>query len=251
LAFLPYLFASNFALDVDLLKMLGYFILPVVLLRLAKHYQKNDFIFRFLAVLVIWFAIEFDLLPEVNGLLFAGVEVPLSALIGLLLLLFAFAVAYPIEEMGLSLAISSKDIAVAFAGVLGFVFVGLPIGLAIGFLKFNFVLPGLAKLIAGIVFGYLFVALAEEILFRGVIQNLFYTVLGSKYIALGISSVIFGLAHINNKTSGFGVPNWGFVLLATIAGLCYAWVYLKTKKLPAAAITHLSVNLIWLIFFAS
>ena len=135
--------------------------------------------------------------------------------------------------------------------VLGFVVVGLPIGLAIGFLKFNYALPDLGNLIVGIVFGYLFVALAEEILFRGVIQNLFYTLFNNEYLALGLSSVIFGLSHINNKTAGFAVPNWGFVLLASIAGLCYGWVYLKTKKLTMAAITHLLVNLIWLVFFKS
>ena len=251
IAFLPYLFANGFSLDLDLLKMLGYFVLVIILLRLAEYYQKSKIVFQFLAVLVIWFAIEFDLLPDANGLLFAGVDVPLAALVGLLLLLFAFAIVYPLEKMGLSFEVSFKDIAMALYGVLGFVVVGLPIGLAIGFLKFNYALPDLGNLIVGIVFGYLFVALAEEILFRGVIQNLFYTLFNNEYLALGLSTVIFGLSHINNKTAGFAVPNWGFVLLASIAGLCYGWVYLKTKKLTVAAITHLLVNLIWLVFFKS
>ncbi len=251
LAFLAYLFASNFALDFELLKISVYFIVVILFLRLSKYFPKNEFLFQFLAVLSLWLAIEFDWLPEQYGLLAAGIPVPLSALIGLLLLLFAFRIVYPLEDMGVSFALGFKDIAFAMIGVLAFAIIGLPLGMMINFLNFNFVSPDIASLASGLIFGYLFVALAEEILFRGVIQNLFYTVFSNKFIALATASIIFGLSHINNKTAGFSTPNWGFVLLATIAGFCYGGVYLKTKKVTAAAITHLFVNLIWLLFFAT
>jgi len=118
-------------------------------------------------------------------------------------------------------------------------------GLGIGFLHYNPAVTRVLDLVLGALGGYLLVALIEEVLFRGLIQNLLSERMGNKGIGLMIASLVFGLAHLNNTTSGFSVPNWAYVLMASMAGIAYGWVWLRTGKVTASAITHMMVNLVW------
>jgi membrane protease YdiL (CAAX protease family) len=91
-----------------------------------------------------------------------------------------------------------------------------------------------------------FVALSEEILFRGLIYNYLAQYLNrcSFYVPLVVSSIIFGFAHLIN----FG---WAMVFLATIAGFFYGLTYIKTKNLFCAVVIHTLVNLCWMLFFVT
>jgi membrane protease YdiL (CAAX protease family) len=82
-------------------------------------------------------------------------------------------------------------------------------------------------------------------LFRGILQNLLSRRAKKAWVALLAASLVFGLAHLNNATSGHAVPNWAYVAMATLAGLAYGWVWRRTKKVTASAITHMLVNLVW------
>jgi membrane protease YdiL (CAAX protease family) len=90
----------------------------------------------------------------------------------------------------------------------------------------------------------------EEVLFRGIIQNLLTMRVSNNLVVLGASSIIFGIAHLNNTTPGYPIPNWGYVLMATLAGLAYGWVWQKTGKVTVSAITHMLVNLLWGLVFS-
>jgi membrane protease YdiL (CAAX protease family) len=83
-----------------------------------------------------------------------------------------------------------------------------------------------------------FVALIEEILFRGVIFRLSERSLGS-WVALAISSVIFALAHL---------PNDGITALAVantaVAGLTFGAAYLATRRLWLAIGLHFAWNFV-------
>lgn len=83
-----------------------------------------------------------------------------------------------------------------------------------------------------------FVALIEEILFRGVIFRLSERSLGS-WVALAISSVIFALAHL---------PNDGITALAVantaVAGSTFAAAYLATRRLWLAIGLHFAWNFV-------
>jgi membrane protease YdiL (CAAX protease family) len=86
----------------------------------------------------------------------------------------------------------------------------------------------------------LFSVIAEEALFRGLIQNGMSNLLKEKtqyaaYIGIIFTSVIFGLVHLGG--------GWHFVVLATFAGLLYGWVYHKSGKLSLAILTHWGVNI--------
>ena len=69
-------------------------------------------------------------------------------------------------------------------------------------------------------------------------------------LLLIVTAVIFGLAHLNNQAIGFNL-NWGYAGLATIAGLGYGWVFFRTNKVAAAALTHMLINFTWALFFNS
>ena len=68
-------------------------------------------------------------------------------------------------------------------------------------------------------------------------------------MGLLIAAPLFGLAHINNSTPGFSQPNWAYALMATLAGLAYGWVWVRTYKVTASALTHAAVNLAWWLIF--
>lgn len=91
----------------------------------------------------------------------------------------------------------------------------------------------------------LFVCLAEEGFFRGFIQKyLCLTLRCVRYgnaIAIVLSAILFGLSHFIGGTR--------YVMLATIAGMGYGWVYWRTQRIEAAILTHFSLNLIHFLFF--
>jgi membrane protease YdiL (CAAX protease family) len=85
------------------------------------------------------------------------------------------------------------------------------------------------------------VALPEEILFRGLLQNTVQEQIGSAPIALGVSTVAFGLAHI-----GGGIT---YVCLASIAGFFYGYTYQKTGSLFCSTLLHFSINALHICLF--
>jgi len=266
---LPYLLAINFRpVWGDLLRMVLFLTLPTLLLRLRPKKAKPFDPFHILTILALWIPIEPSLfilildlilpgvelqqilsglyfLPDTQATLFSEVALPISTLIAVLLALYLFLVRYPLSRMGFSFRFTQRDLKISLQGLLAYGLIGVPIGLLIGFLRFDPSLPSLSDIIGGILAGYLLVALIEEVLFRGVIQNLLSKRIKNENIALIIASVIFGMAHLNNNTPGFPVPNWAYVLMATLAGLAYGWVWQRTRKVTVSAITHMLVNLIW------
>ncbi|MBC2885365.1 CPBP family intramembrane metalloprotease [Ochrobactrum sp. CM-21-5] len=93
---------------------------------------------------------------------------------------------------------------------------------------------------------FLFVAFAEETLFRGMIQGSLSKAFArfgwSPYTALAASAVLFGLSHI------YG--GWTYVVLATVAGLFYGMAYLRTGLLIAPVLVHFLLNLTHALLFS-
>lgn len=273
LLLLPYLLAVNLQpAPGDLLRFAIFLALPTICLRLRPRQAKPFDLFHVLAILAIWAAVEADLfllladlivpgvdlreqlaglylLPRVEATLIPGVSLPIHTLTAVLLALFLFLVRHPIGRVGFTFRLHWQDLKYALIGLAAFVVIGLPMGLGMGFLHYNPAMPSLTEILSGVIGGYLLVALAEEVLFRGIIQNLMGERLGSERTSLVIAAIIFGLAHLNNATPGFAVPNWGYVMMASLAGLVYGWVWKRTRRVTASAITHMLVNLIWATIF--
>jgi hypothetical protein len=265
----PYLLATRLRPPpLDLLRVVLYLALPTLCLRARRRDAKPLDVWQVLAILLIWVPIELSLfslfvdlilpgadvrgalagvylLPGTRATLLPGLELPIDKLTAILLALILFQVRHPLDDVGFSFRLRWRDLRCALIGLAGFAVVGVPLGLWIGFLRFEPALPGWLDVVTGIVGGYLLVALPEELLFRGILQNLAARRVKRGWVALLVASAVFGLAHLNNATSGFAVPNWAYVAMATLAGLAYGWVWQRTKKVTASAVTHMLVNLVW------
>ena len=92
-----------------------------------------------------------------------------------------------------------------------------------------------------------FTAWPEELLFRGLLQNMLARSTKSDVAAWWTASMLFGFSHIPNM----GFPNWRYVILASIAGLFYGWTWRKTGSILAPAMVHALVDATWHFLFRS
>src|SRR5262249_1750681 len=93
---------------------------------------------------------------------------------------------------------------------------------------------------------FLFTAIPEELLFRGLIQNWLERVTGSRLVGLVIAAIVFGASHLNN---GPPLPNYKYFFLASIAGFFYGIVWQTTRNLTASAVTHGLADTVWSVVF--
>jgi membrane protease YdiL (CAAX protease family) len=96
------------------------------------------------------------------------------------------------------------------------------------------------KLIIVILIYSLFFSIPEEIIFRGIIQNIIYNLVSNSIFIVLISSVIFGLAHLPNGAQGLKVKdwNWQFATLAFIAGIPLGSIFVITGSLLIPTLFH-------------
>ena len=92
---------------------------------------------------------------------------------------------------------------------------------------------------------YLLIAVPEELLFRGIIQNLIEQRFRRSWITLVAASLVFGAAHLDNATTGYPVPNFAYMLMAALAGMAYGWAWRRSSKITTAAVTHTLVDWVW------
>ena len=97
------------------------------------------------------------------------------------------------------------------------------------------------KLLGAFFFTFFFIAVPEELFFRGWLQNLLERRMG-RYPALMLTAALFGLSHFNKRAVHF---NWRYVLLAALAGIFYGRAWRQERRVGASAITHASVDTIW------
>lgn len=113
------------------------------------------------------------------------------------------------------------------------------LGLLSGYIEFDFKIPGI--LLLWCINNLFFVCLAEEVMFRGIIQNNLEQLLSNKHLSLALASLIFGLTHFKGGVS--------HILLTSIAGGFYGLAYQKTNRILCAMLVHFGLNLIHLILF--
>jgi membrane protease YdiL (CAAX protease family) len=209
----------------------AYLTIPAALVCVGRG--RADLVRVLAAAIALWLPIEFDLLPQLrlpppDGLRAA----PFAALATGL---YLFLVACPLDRIGYTFRLSGRDVRVALIATAAFAAVGVPIGLTTGFLEWN-PRPDPVRVAVAPIAIYLATGVPEEFLFRGLIQNTLERALGRA--ALPVASIIFGLAHL---------PDVRYVLLATLAGVAYGWVYLATRRITASAVTHALVDWIWVL----
>lgn len=205
-------------------------------------------------VLAIWFPQEFELIDprwtKINGL---PIPVGVFGTVILLFVLLTHEERFDLHVPGVLKAGELRSVGIAYAFLFAVI---VPIGTQVDFvaLGLNHRLlgnPWNSVLLFPVIF--LTVAVPEELLFRGWIQNLLMTRL--KFLpGLLCAAVIFGLSHLDNKvvtsTHTFNIPNWWYAFFATCAGFAYGYVYHKRRSLFASALLHTLVDFTWVIFFA-
>jgi len=195
----------------------------------------------FLAILLLWLPIEFaagaSFVPRAAQGFLHTVAYGIAIVLGLTLFL-GFR-SFP--GMKFNLPRRSRDFWLPLAGFAVLVPVLAVVGMALGFIPPPHLPVQTAGRMAGAA-GLIFVgaALPEEILFRALIQNLLMQRFGRGARTLLAASLIFGCAHLDNGPQS--LPNWRYMILATIAGLAYGTVFQKASTVLSSAGLHMLVD---------
>lgn len=155
--------------------------------------------------------------------------------------LYAFLVVRRVDGVGFDFRPRWRDLAIGLREWAFYAPIAILLGLALHFLRFHSWLPSLGAFAAPWLITFFFVAIPEELFFRGLLQNLLEKRIGRR-AALLAASLIFGLSHFNKGMPPF---NWRYVMMATIAGVFYGRAWLDRRRLFTSAITHTTVDVVW------
>jgi hypothetical protein len=154
--------------------------------------------------------------------------------------IWGFGAVRRLRGVGFDLRLRARDVAIGLREFCFYAPVAVALGLALGFLHAHAVWPEW-RLAAAFVFTFFFIAVPEELFFRGWTQNLLERRIGRNW-SLAVTAVVFGLAHFNKRAAHF---NWRYVLLAAIAGVFYGRAWRQDRRVGASAITHVCVDTVW------
>ncbi len=154
--------------------------------------------------------------------------------------LYVYIVIRRLPRVGFDFRTRWRDLGIGLREFAFFAPIAIGLGLALHFLRPNFWKPGAGAIASAYAITFFFVAIPEELFFRGLLQNLLEGRLG-RTRGLVVAACIFGLSHFN-KPLPF---NWRYVLLAAIAGVFYGRAWLDRRRLTCSAITHATVDVVW------
>lgn len=162
---------------------------------------------------------------------------------------YGFMVLRNLEGVGYRLLWRKSDVFDGSMNLVAFALLGIPLGIALNFIHPHMndrvSLGGFLLQFIGI---YLTVAIPEEMLFRGILQNLLVRSIhrGPHGVyGLLIASVVFGAAHLHHAP----VPNWRYAILAALAGAFYGNAFRTRQRLCASGLTHALVDTLWHFWF--
>lgn len=184
---------------------------------------------------------------------------------------YAFMCVRRLDGVGYRLRFRKSDLVDGLLNFIAFSIIAIPLGYWLGFIHFHshpvrpwtaafhlagaphsFVLPAgwtLFFQFVGYFIGiYLTIAIPEELLFRGILQNFLvksFTFRQGATWGLLIASVVFGASHLHHPP----VPNWRYAILATIAGVFYGNAFRSRHRLSCSALTHALVDVTWHFWF--
>jgi membrane protease YdiL (CAAX protease family) len=143
--------------------------------------------------------------------------------------------------VGFDLRLRLADLRIGLREFAIFTPIAIALGLTLGFLHFHAYIPALSYVVLAWIFTFFFIAVPEELFFRGWLQNLLERRIGPRW-SLPVTAVLFGLSHFNKRAAHF---NWRYVVLASLAGIFYGRAWLQQRRVGASAVTHASVDTLW------
>jgi len=195
----------------------------------------------FVTILLLWLPLEFSagagLVPRPAQGFVHSVAYGIAILLGLLL--FLCFRSWP--GMKYNLPRRWRDLWLPLAGFAISAPVLAVVGLALGFIPPPHLPTQTAARMAGAA-GLIFVgtALPEEILFRSLLQNWIALRSGENTRTLLAAGLLFGCAHLDNGPQA--LPNWRYMILATIAGVAYGKVFQKSSTVLSSSLLHMLVD---------
>jgi membrane protease YdiL (CAAX protease family) len=229
---------------------LAFFALPVVMAAVFELAPPPDRISwqDVLVLLIVGLPVEFGWFRG------AWPQSGLGSLPKLLLMdgvLYAFLVVRDCKGVGYDFRPRWRDLAAGMREWAFFAPIAVVVGLVLGFIQYHGYRASALAFPAAWLVTFFFVAIPEELFFRGLLQNLVEKGIAhsgrahSRLWALAIAAPLFGLSHFNKP----GPFNWRYVLLATIAGVFYGRAWRDRRRLFCSGITHATVDVVWSLWF--
>jgi uncharacterized protein len=159
--------------------------------------------------------------------------------------IYGFVLVRQLDGVGFDLRLRLADLGIGLREALLYTPIALFLGLGLGFLHPHRTWPGLVPIAGAWIFTFFFIAVPEELFFRGWLQNLLERRIG-RMPALLLTAALFGLAHFNKRAAHF---NWRYVLLAALAGIFYGRAWRSRRRIAASAVTHATVDALWSLWF--
>jgi uncharacterized protein len=253
IAYLIYAVGTNSFAFTRLAAVLGFVLIPLALAASAKG-QAAGCVQDYLIIASIWVAVKFSsshwvtsispshwLWPYPNERLAYVFTILLAVNVALI----SFVLVRKLNGIGYSIGWGRRWSFYVLASFIVFGAIAIPLGSGIHFIQFAPRWYEWKSLLFVAIAILCFTAWPEELLFRGLLQNVLSRSGKSELAAWWTASVLFGFSHITN----FGFPNWRYVILASIAGLFYGWTWRKSGSIFASAIVHALVDATWHFFF--
>jgi hypothetical protein len=232
--------------DWTALGILGGFVgVPLCCLYLSfRSSQPAPVIWDWLAVLSIWVPFDARWLqsiwtwPEGHGAYI------LNTVLAIDLAVVGFLCFRRIPNLKFRLSMDRQDALLGLKLFLAFVGFAIPAGFLSGFIGWH---PNLSwtNIFLTPIGIFFFIAIPEELLFRGIVQNFLIRKLKSPILGILIASLFFGLTHLNNGPA----PDWRYGCLAAIAGCFYGYAFTRTRSILVPALIHALVDSIWILLF--
>lgn len=240
-----------------------WYLLPSILFLLPEVFEVKinpekfpilRIVMNVIATGILW--IGFD--NRYTGILFdgfKGASYTLNAIWMACIMIITFGryigVENPTNEHDKGILLNKYGIQIALIGMSITSIIIIPFGLLTGFLQWNPQKFNILVIIISFIGIYLTIALQEELVFRGIIQNeltKLVFVKEKKYIEYGVIilvTIAFALSHWNNDSPPYV---YYYFVFAFIAGLAYAISY-KKGGLFASMLTHTMVDWMWGLLF--
>ncbi len=230
--------------------------LPLIFAALLTRKEPRFHVFDVLILVVLWLPVALGrvapaALPPVQG------QVSIIYLYVSVLMITIYRVLRPLPDMGLTFRWRDRDWRSALHHAMLAILALVSIGLLTGWLTFASYLPPLGQLLYRFVFIGVVVALPEELVFRGVLQNMLQKRFASRWLPLVITSILYGVLHLFQAwpvTPGL-IPDAdasvAHFVMATVASVFYGWTFLQTRRVTSAALTHTLVAWFFTVFFLS
>jgi len=239
--FLVYALGTGTASFARLAAVAAFIFLPLSLLSTAAPGAWQDFF----TLAAIWVTVKFGpshwIWPYPGGRLAYIFTITLAvnvAIAGFLLLRRA-------KGIGYNIGWGANWTRYILGALAFFACIAIPLGLKLHFLIYSPRIHEWKSFIPLSIAILFFTAWPEELLFRGLLQNLLSQATKSETAGWVAASILFGFSHVSNMH----FPNWRYVLLASIAGLFYGWTWRKTNSIFASALVHAGVDILWHFLF--